>query len=181
MGVIFQSADDVVELLIPFITEHAGSSDQQLVQSAYLEASSGKISADEFWQQVNLSPDLEHAYLCRHLLVPGVVDLLHYAGEKGVPVWCLSNDVGRWSEKLRTIFKIEELLDGSVISSDVGVRKPDKRIYKILTERCAYNYEELLFVDDREKNVVAARDLGIDTILFKPQDGFDNVKNRIFL
>ena len=34
-------------------------------------------------------------------------------------------------------------------------------------------------IDDREKNVVAARNLGIDTILFKPEDGFGDVKYRI--
>ncbi len=34
-------------------------------------------------------------------------------------------------------------------------------------------------IDDREKNVVAARNLGIDTILFKPEPGFGDVKNRI--
>lgn len=49
MGVIFQAADDVVELLIPFVTEYGGEED--VVQSAYLDASLGRISADEFWKK----------------------------------------------------------------------------------------------------------------------------------
>ena len=179
MGVIFQAADDVAELLAPFVTEQMGESDERIVQSVYLDASLGKISPDNFWSQVDVAPDLEDAYLSRHLLSPGVKELLNCANEKNIPVWCLSNDIGRWSEKLRDIFEIEELLAGSVISGDVGVRKPDSEIYKILVERSGYKINELLFVDDREKNVMAARDLGIETILFKPEVGFGEVKVQI--
>ena len=42
MGVIFKSADDVGELLIPFIAEKSGSFDEGVIQAAYLEASLGK-------------------------------------------------------------------------------------------------------------------------------------------
>ena len=70
MGVIFQAADDVAQLLAPFITEHMGESDERIVQSVYLEASLGNISPDSFWSQVNVSPNLENVYLSRHLLSP---------------------------------------------------------------------------------------------------------------
>jgi putative hydrolase of the HAD superfamily len=93
--------------------------------------------------------------------------------------YVLTTLFGRWSEKLRDKFEIEELLAGSVISGDVGVRKPDSEINKILVERSGYKIEELLFVDDRGKNVMAARDLGIETILFDPEVGFGEVKGQM--
>ena len=46
-------------------------------------------------------------------------------------------------------------------------------------EMLGYSREELLFVDDREKNVQSARELGIETILFDSKTGFEDVKKRI--
>ena len=176
MGVIFKSADDVAELLVPFIMERTGSTDEAAIQSAYLEASLGTITADEFWAHVNLSPDVENDYLSRHSLNPGVLELLAFARENGVPVWCLSNDVGRWSKKLRSNFGIEKSLAAAVISGDVGFRKPDRKIYDILVDYCDCEIDDLLFLDDRKKNVIAARDMGIETVLFKPEEGFNYAK-----
>lgn len=179
MGVIFESADDVAELLIPFIADHDGCRDEDRIQAAYLEASLGSISAEEFWAQVDLPAQLEDDYLARFKLNPGVQALLALASDNAVPVWCLSNDVGRWSEKLRNNLAIQPLLAGSVISGDVGVRKPEREIYRMLLESCGCRIEDLLFVDDRDKNVIAARELGIDSILFEPQNGFDATIKRI--
>lgn len=179
MGVIFQSADDVAELLIPFIAEHGGSSNEAAIQSAYLEASLGKISPEAFWMQVSVAPELEDSFLSRHSLNPGILDLLSHASDNAVPVWCLSNDVGRWSSKLRSNLGIDRFLAGSIISGDVGVRKPDREIYDVLVEACGHRAEDLLFVDDREKNVLAAREAGIKSTRFKPEDGFESVSNWI--
>jgi FMN phosphatase YigB (HAD superfamily) len=179
MGVIFQAADDVAELLVPFINELSPGIDEELVESAYLDASLGIISPRYFWSLFNISPEKEDDYLSRHSLIPGLKELLDIANKNDVPVWCLSNDVGQWSDKLRNNFQIEQLLAGAVVSGDVGVRKPDREIYEILIKRSGYKAEELLFVDDREKNIAAARDLGIETIMFHPEDGFEGIKFQI--
>jgi len=179
MGVIFKSADDVAELLIPFIAEKSESFDEQVIQSAYLQASLGKISPDKFWNQVGVAPALEDEFLSRHSLNPGIKALLSQANDNGISVWCLSNDVGRWSDKLRKNLGIEKFLKGSIISADVGVRKPDKEIYEILIHSVDYRLEDILFVDDREKNVIASRKAGIETIMFNPETGFADAKNWI--
>ena len=179
MGVIFKSADDVAELLIPFIAEKSGSFDEEVIRSAYLEASLGKISPDKFWERVDLPSALEDEFLSRHTLNPGITELLSEAMSKGISVWCLSNDVGRWSDKIRNNLGIEEFLRGSVISGDIGIRKPDRGIYEALIQSSGFKIEEILFVDDREKNVVAARELGIETIMFEPEFGFSDAKKWI--
>lgn len=179
MGVIFESADDVAELLIPFILEHGGCRIREKIEAAYLEASLGHIGPGEFWARVDLSAQLEDDYLARFTLNPGVLELLSRMQADGVPVWCLSNDVGRWSARLRENFGIEGLLAGSIISADVGVRKPDREIYLRLIDSSGYPAADLLFVDDREKNVAAASQLGIDSILFGPENGFEPVKTRL--
>ena len=172
MGVIFKSADDVAELLIPFISENTETPEEEVIQSAYIEASLGNISPDEFWSQVNMTRELEDDYLSLHSLNAGVLELLAFARASKTPVWCLSNDVGRWSSKLRNNLGIEGYLAGSIISGDVGVRKPDRKIYELFLERSGYEATDLLFLDDREKNVIAAQEVGIESILFKPENGF---------
>ncbi len=179
MGVIFSSADDVAELLIPFIAEKSGTCDEDLIQSAYLQASLGQISPDDFWHQVGVASDLEDEYLSRHTLNPGITELMSLAKRNGIAVWCLSNDVGRWSDKLRSNHCLEILLNGSIISGDVGVRKPDNEIYEILIHSSGCRIDEILFVDDREKNVIASRQLGMETIMFKTEIGFTDVKNWV--
>ncbi len=63
-------------------------------------------------------------------------------------------------------------LAGAVISGDVGVRKPDPDVYRILPDRTGFAAEELLFVDDRGKKVSAARAPGIETSAFDPASGY---------
>jgi len=172
MGVIFEAADDVGELLIPFIAEKSGSCNEETIQAAYLDVSLGSISADEFWNQVGVAAHLEDEFLSRHALNSGVVELLDWCRDSDIPVWCLSNDVGRWSQKLRARLNIETYLQGSIISGDVGLRKPDRQIYQALVEASGFPVEEFLFVDDREANVLAARELGIESLLHDPRAGF---------
>lgn len=176
MGVIFESADDVGELLIPFIEEKSTSFDEADIQAAYLDVSLGTISPDEFWNRVRVPADLEDEFLLRHRLSSGVVELLKWCSDIEVPVWCLSNDVGRWSQKLRARLDIEVYLQGSIISADLGLRKPDRQIYEALIEASGFPVEKLLFVDDREQNVLAARELGIESILHDPHTGFTEAR-----
>ena len=172
MGVIFEAADDVGELLIPFIVENSPTCDEAFIQAAYLDVSLGSTSPDEFWNQVGVPANLEDEFLSRHALKAGVVELLVWCRDNKIPVWCLSNDVGRWSQKLRVRLNIEAYLQGSIISGDVGLRKPDRKIYVALIEASGFPVEQLLFVDDREANVLAARELGIESILHDPRAGF---------
>jgi len=48
----------------------------------------------------------------------------------------------------------------------VGICKPDPAIFALLIERLSMPSEQVLFVDDREDNLAAARELGIRGHLF---------------
>ncbi len=179
MGVLFCAADDVAELLIPFIRSAGGETGSRVIESAYLEASLGRIDADAFWARVGLSADLERAYLANHRLAGGALQFLASAGRAGVPVWCLSNDVGRWSQHLRESLGLSPLLAGAVISSDVGARKPDRQIYERLLAASGFAPAELLFVDDRASNVAAATALGIPAIRFTGTQDFARLSAKL--
>ena len=180
MGVLFAAADDVAELLIPFIRALGGERDARAVESVYLEASLGHIDADSFWVRVGLTPSVELRYLAKHRLADGALEFLSRARLAGLPVWCLSNDVGRWSKHLRTALEIEPLLAGSVISGDVGVRKPDRGIYARLITATGAKPAELLFVDDRATNVAGAAAVGMHAVRFSAAYGFEQLAADLF-
>jgi len=180
MGVLFSAADDVAELLIPFIRSAGGESDTRVIESAYLEASLGRIDVDTFWAYVGLSPEVEHAYLSKHRLADGAMEFLASARRAGLPVWCLSNDVGRWSKRLRESLGIEPLLAGAVISSDAKVRKPDRGIYERLLTDTGCRPSDLLFVDDRATNVASASALGIPALVFTGPHDYVRLGAKLF-
>jgi putative hydrolase of the HAD superfamily len=64
----------------------------------------------------------------------------------------------------------ESLFDAIVLSSDVGVCKPDPRIFHRALAQLGVAASETLFVDDRERNVNGARALGIHAIHYKDRD-----------
>jgi 2-haloacid dehalogenase len=57
-------------------------------------------------------------------------------------------------------------LDGIVVSGDEKLIKPDPKIYQVLIDRYAIRPEESLFIDDNFDNIVAAQQLGFQTIYF---------------
>jgi len=170
MGVIFASADDVVELLQPFIAQRGGRSDSDHVNDLYTQASLDQLTPDDFWRGVGLDPSVEDEYLSMHRLTSGLKDFLGNVPDGISNVWCLSNDVGQWSSKLRRHFQLNDDLAGAVISGEVGLRKPDPAIYLSLLSRIGVPNDQIVFVDDRPKNLAPAHKLGIRTVHFGPSE-----------
>jgi len=57
-----------------------------------------------------------------------------------------------------------------VDSSIEKCSKPDKKIYKIAQERAKVKPEEILFIDNKEKNLVVPKEMGWKTFLFDSRD-----------
>ena len=51
-------------------------------------------------------------------------------------------------------------------SYNLGLLKPDVEIYKAVAQKLNTPYKQLLFIDDKEKNVAAAKTLGIKGIVY---------------
>ena len=57
--------------------------------------------------------------------------------------------------------------DEVIVSCDVGIRKPNKEIYQLAVKRLNLSPHEILFVDNQKWNILPAKKLGMNTILFK--------------
>ncbi len=139
------------------------------IGTAYRE---GKITRDEFWKKVleklpiNGDPSLlEKQWINSYDLIDEtkiIIQLLrkHYS------LFYLSDNVKERVDALNTKFQFLSLFDGGVFSHEVGVRKPDPRIYLAALEKAHMNPQESVFIDDKESSLPPAKALGIETILF---------------
>ena len=98
--------------------------------------------------------------------IPGTADVLSELRDTGIRLVALSN----WSAEMfpvaRERFDFLSWFEGIVISGEVGVNKPDPRIFAHLVERFEIEPAATLFIDDSPANIDAARALGFRAIQF---------------
>lgn len=97
---------------------------------------------------------------------PGMSELIDQLRSEGYGIYGLSNWPREFfmpaREKVETLQKVDDY----VVSSDVGLVKPDARIYNLLLSKYGLKPEECVFVDDVQANVDGARAVGMHAILF---------------
>jgi putative hydrolase of the HAD superfamily len=170
MGVIFKVSDDTNDLLIPYVLTLRPQTQKETIKKLYLEASLGKISANDFWAGLGFpSSDIDGIqkdYLDSRLtLDPGFIECVKTLKAK-YTIALLSNDISEWSVYLRKRHRIEEYIDFAFISGGMGLRKPDPEIYKQALSKMNVKPFECVFIDDDPRRVNAAAELGIASILF---------------
>lgn len=166
MGVIYRAGDDVAELLIPYLRDKGCRLSDAEIEALYHAASLGRMTSSEFWQGCGVDGD-DADYTAGHSLSSGLKDLLADVTARGICVACLSNDVSEWAAPQRDHFGLAEFIDPWCISGDIGVRKPDAEAFLTLLSMIGADPGECLFVDDRQKNVDAARAVGFEAVLFE--------------
>ena len=64
-------------------------------------------------------------------------------------------------------FGLKGLVDETVYSFETGILKPDPRSYLHVLRKLKVQANEAIFVDDAERNILAAQVVGMRTVLFK--------------
>ncbi|MCK0124183.1 HAD family phosphatase [Gelidibacter sp. F2691] len=64
-------------------------------------------------------------------------------------------------------FEFLHWFEGIIVSGEEKTRKPFKEIYELTLSRFDIEANRAVFIDDNLRNIVAAKDMGINTILFK--------------
>lgn len=110
---------------------------------------------DEIWAQTiraTLEIDQEMVRFCTEL--------------KGLlPMGALSNTIADHASHLRGL-GLYSLFNPCVLSCEVGLRKPERRIYRLASELLNTPPENCLFIDDLSVNIKAAKAAKMQTHLF---------------
>jgi 2-haloacid dehalogenase len=98
--------------------------------------------------------------------IQGTVDILKELRECGVGTYALSN----WSSETFPLalkrFDFLHWFDGTLISGNVGLVKPDQRIFQLFFETHKVEPRDAVYIDDLPANVAAAAALGMHGIVF---------------
>jgi putative hydrolase of the HAD superfamily len=149
-------------------------------------ASTGEIPEEAHWQAVAESLRMPRAEADQ-------VTAEFFAGDRADQVWldflrglrpqrkvCLISNA--WSGLRAWIGEqgFADVFDHMVISAEVGIMKPDPRIYRLALEELAAKPEESVFLDDVLANVEAARSAGMAGIHFtQPQQALEELKQLL--
>lgn len=116
--------------------------------------------------------DLIRAYRARwHEMVPGAIDgtvaILEELSTARTPLHAITNFAADTFAETRRRFGFFERFQSIVVSGEIGIVKPDARIFRHLAERQGFDLARAVLIDDSAANCAAARELGMGVIHFK--------------
>jgi putative hydrolase of the HAD superfamily len=107
-----------------------------------------------------------------------MIELMRGLRGRGYRMALLTNNVREWEPLWRSMLPVDEIFELVVDSAFVGMRKPEREIYRLTVQRLGEASadgsrpapSECLFVDDSDVNVEAARELGMTAIHFRDNE-----------
>lgn len=134
----------------------------------------GLISDQEHWNNVRLGLGLSLSELLVFQKAFWSGDRLDYqliefirALRPRYKTGLLSNNFPSLRQTMREVWRIEDAFDTIIVSAEVGLLKPDKRIYRLALDELQVAPEESIFVDDFELNLSGAHAVGMESIHFQ--------------
>lgn len=97
-------------------------------------------------------------------------ELLNYIAElkkSGYKIGLLSNVASNYIREVLLTAAEQKLFDSFVFSYEVGMIKPDPRIYHLAREKLGVGPEQCVFVDDIERLSMAAEKTGMKAIVYR--------------
>jgi epoxide hydrolase-like predicted phosphatase len=99
------------------------------------------------------------------LLVERTIELRR----EGYRTALITNNIAEFSDGWRRLVPVDEMFEVVIDSCEVGMRKPDARVFRLALERLGgIAPERSVFLDDAPGNIAAARALGIHTVHVGP-------------
>ncbi len=139
----------------------------------------GALTAEEYWVKVtgdrgnNLSQEKLNRLIKEDIKSwtrtnPAVIEWALKLKKEGKRLALLSNMPEDCAEYIREEFSDWlSRFDIIVFSYEIGINKPEPGIFKYCLDLLGEAPKNCLFIDDTEKNITTARELGMDGIVFK--------------
>ena len=99
--------------------------------------------------------------------IPATVELLAALRARGLRLFALTNWSAETFPVARRRFDFLGWFEHIVVSGEVGLAKPDPRIFAHAIERCRLQPARTLFIDDNADNVRAGREAGMTALQFR--------------
>lgn len=165
------------------LRRHAGAAARAMEQGRLTDQERGTVFLLTLFELAGVPADrteeLKAALLAMHQRMhlwgatePGTIEALGRLRAAGLRLAVISNSDGRAAAALEAgglLDQFEFVID----SGEVGVEKPDPRIFRIALDRMGIEPAEALYVGDLyEVDVVGARAAGLDVVLLDPSGAY---------
>lgn len=148
----------------------ASKEKQKQINKLEIQADLGEISEKEFNKQVAELADSTPAKVLAETTMytrnQEMLNFIHEMRERKFKVSVLTNVSKDTIGRFFTVDEQRNLFDDVVISSEVGLVKPDPEIFALAARRLALQPEECIFVDDTASNCRAAAESGIKAVAY---------------
>lgn len=136
----------------------------------------GAISEDEMFESISAETGVPAEQIRREWMdmVTINTELVEFIKKikKSYPVYLLSNALSGFLREILEKNDLYQLFDEVFISAEIKLAKPDPEFFRECLRRIGVKAEETVMIDDNAKNLESARSVGIDTILFRDLNGF---------
>ena len=183
-------ADDPGDDFLGQLLKDIGATDEQVatIFQTYMQRfMRGQITEDEYWQEIKskfnlLIPNtISDEFMKWSGLVANqdILDLVSELRESGLKVAILSNVIEPTYNVLASA-GYYSLFDEVIASCKVGYAKPELEIYQLSLDRLATTADRSLFVDDKQRNLDPALQMGFSVILAKnPEQIVSDIRNTL--
>lgn len=100
---------------------------------------------------------------------------------RGLKLYSLNNERPFWTDFRRMQFSLDNFFAGYFVSCQTGFEKPDIESYASVLRNIKESSNECLFIDDKQKNIKAAKRLGFKACRFKNARRLENELKKINL
>jgi putative hydrolase of the HAD superfamily len=135
----------------------------------YHQVERGELSQPAFEQKIAQLLGVQPAGLIQGLLAdlrpePLIAEAVVRARTAGIRVGVITNSWGTVPYDPYAAYQLNQRFDAVVISSQVGLRKPEAAIYRLAADELAVPLGGIVFVDDIAANLQPAKELGMAVI-----------------
>lgn len=99
--------------------------------------------------------------------VPGTAEIVSRLKQAGYPLHLLSNISSEKFPLMLDMYPVLKRFDSIILSGELGLIKPDPRIFIHTLNQLGRSPEACFFIDDNPANIESARGVGIPSILFR--------------
>lgn len=163
---------------IPYTFQHFDRTEHERLKRAIREeqcftrAQLGELTSGEFLTYLGYEKPQEtmEDYLRNYLTLDGQFRSFVEEFSQVMDFCLLSNDVAQWSSFLTEYHGLNPYFKKKLVSGEVHLRKPDREIFRLTVESLGCEPGDCIFVDNSVKNLLAACEVGMQTVLFN-RDG----------
>lgn len=153
----------------PFRKSVIGKADLKEIIAPYLTKWKWKGGVDAF---------LHYWFESEHVIDQALVEHIQILRKKNIKCYLATNQTQERIDYILKQMGFKEEFDGIFASSHLGHRKPTLKFYELVVKDLPFKKDQILFWDDSEKNVAAAKHFGIHAELYTTfEDFMDKMKN----